>query len=312
MKLINRIKDRLISLGPKHPALQLALKVQGRTRGHQVDFHDGKITISAKGQSVTILETDYLHVPLMSKSLAPYFADFEAEKVNGGERLDFTGPAVHKYRATGLEFAFPGVPEDDSMAAYLHGFKPSEGNVVWDIGAHAGMTTYAFSQMVGATGHVYAFEPDDLNRRYLSENLQRLNVKNVTIVDWAVDKTTGKANFSMDGSMTSGLVECNRWSDASHVREVEVVSLEDCFNRLGRAVDFVKADIEGAEVGFVEGALDFLKTHPIHFAFESMHWVPGGSFSCYELERLFASVGYKVESSDRYGYMFTWASPPKS
>jgi FkbM family methyltransferase len=310
MTIINRIKDHLISLGPKHRAVQLALTLQGRLHGHRVEFHDGHITISAQGRRVTILETDYLHVPLMSKSLAPYFNDFEATSVDGNEMLDFTGPGVHKYRATGLEFSFPGIPEDDSMAAYLHGYRPSEGTVVWDLGAHAGMTAYSFSQMVGPGGHVYAFEPDDLNRRYLTENLDRLQVTNVTIVDWAVGKYSGKAQFSMDGSMTSGLVECNRWSDADHIREVEVVSLEDCYNRLGRHVDYIKADIEGAEVGFIEGALEFLKTHRVHFAFESMHWVPGGTFSCYELERLFTSIGYTIESSARYGYMFTWATPP--
>jgi len=309
MNIANLIKDRLISLGPTHPALRFALKLQGNARGHRVDFHDDKITISAKGHSITIHAAEFQQVPLMTKSLAPYFKDFVGKPVNGSQILDFTGADLQKYRATGLEFSFPGVPEDDSMKAYLHAFQPAEGNVVWDIGAHAGMTTYSLSQMVGPRGHVYAFEPDDLNRQYLKANLERLKATNVTILDWAVGKKTGKAKFSMDGTMTSGLVECNRWNDAQHIREVEVVSVEDCYCRLGRPVDYIKADIEGAEVGLVEGALEFLKTHPIHFAFESMHWVPGGTFSCYDLERLFASIGYRVESSDQYGFMFTWATP---
>ena len=45
--------------------------------------------------------------------------------------------------------------EDDCMDAYTASYRPGEGDVVWDVGAHAGMTTYFLSQMVGATGRVY-------------------------------------------------------------------------------------------------------------------------------------------------------------
>ena len=38
---------------------------------------------------------------------------------------------------------------------------------------------------------------------------------------------------------------------------------------------YVKMDIEGAELAFVEGAKEFLRAHPVHFAIESYHKVNG-------------------------------------
>jgi FkbM family methyltransferase len=306
MNPVNSIKGYLLSLGPRHPLLQLALKLQGRLRGYHIQFQDGKINVSTEGHRAILLEKDFLVVPIIFM----YFADFEGKSVNGTEVLDFTGPCVCKHRSSGVEFFFSRVPSEDSMRAYLHAFKPSEGDIVWDIGANAGMTAYFFSQMVGPTGHVYAFEPDDLNRQNLVENLQRLQVKNVTVLDWAAGERSGRANFSMNASLVSGFMYCLQSTVyGNNLREVEVVSLEDCSKRLGHIPNFIKADIEGAEVGFIEGALEFLKAHSIHFAFESMHRMPAGDFSNIYLDKLFASIGYHVESSSRYGHIFTWATP---
>jgi precorrin-6B methylase 2 len=51
--------------------------------------------------------------------------------------------------------------EEDSMDAYTAAYRPQPGDVIWDVGAHAGATSYFFAQMVGPAGRVYAFEPDE-------------------------------------------------------------------------------------------------------------------------------------------------------
>jgi hypothetical protein len=77
--------------------------------------------------------------------------------------LDFSQPGLHRYKKSGVALWSPGVVEEDSMDAYLAGHQPQPGDAVWDIGAHAGATSYFFAQMVGRSGRVYAFEPDDLS-----------------------------------------------------------------------------------------------------------------------------------------------------
>jgi len=54
--------------------------------------------------------------------------------------LDFSQPGLHRYKKSGVALWSPGVVEEDSMDAYLAGHQPQPGDVVWDIGAHAGAT----------------------------------------------------------------------------------------------------------------------------------------------------------------------------
>lgn len=49
------------------------------------------------------------------------------------------------------------------MEGYLHKYTPKEGDIVFDCGAYCGVSTYYFSKLVGKSGKVYAFEPDDLS-----------------------------------------------------------------------------------------------------------------------------------------------------
>jgi FkbM family methyltransferase len=305
MSIIESAKCAIVSLGPKSRVLQTALKIQGMLRGYRVRFHDGTITVSRRGDAVTILDGDYQHVPLMTLRLESYF-NVESEMSATGRSLDFSRPAVWKY-LDGVQFSMPGIPEDDAMPAYLHKFRPTEGMIVWDVGAHAGMTTYHFSKLVGKTGHVYAFEPDDVNREHLMRNLARHALDNVTVRSEALGERTGKAIFAMTGSMVSGLAETLRYSDPQTRRKVSVLSMPDCCQLLGCIPDYVKMDIEGAEIGVIRGALAFLKVSPVHFAIESLHWTPSSKFSCFDLEPLFRSIGYFVESSDQFGTMCTWA-----
>ncbi|NDG35304.1 MAG: hypothetical protein EBX57_08745, partial [Betaproteobacteria bacterium] len=85
-----------------------------------------------------------------------------------------------------------GLPEDDSIDAYTRKFRPAEGMTVMDVGAHAGLTTYFFSKMVGDTGKVYAFEPDSIAREALHRNIANLFVHSdlnaLSTVQFAVER----------------------------------------------------------------------------------------------------------------------------
>jgi len=295
----------------------MALGLHARRHGFRVRFLPDGISIARGHRSVLLRTADFTLVPIMLEDFESFFRTVEAAPDPraggaGGEAkvLDFSRPGPHRYLRTGVELVFPGIAEDDSTDAYTHRFRPSEGMVVLDIGAHAGLTSYHFSKMVGESGRVFAFEPDDTSRRFLQENIERHSLKNVVVLDCAVSDRTGRSMFNMDGSMGAGLVDFIVYPATGARREVQVVTLEEACRRIERRPDFVKMDIEGAELAVVQSSLEFISRNPMHFAFDSYHRTPDGSLTCQHLENLFRSIGYRADSSAEFGEMFTWATPP--
>jgi FkbM family methyltransferase len=237
---------------------------------------------------------DLSFVPVMADVHPHFFEMLQADRRGDEERLDFTGPRMHKYLRTGLELLAPSIAEDDSMPDYTRRFQPQTGMIVFDVGAHAGLTTIELSQMVGDSGRVYAFEPDREARGYLLENIKRYGASNVTICDTALGERSGEAMFSMDGTQAAGLVDSLVYPTRARVEKVEVATLEDVCDRIGAVPHYLKADIEGGELGMIRGSLDFLREHPIHMAFET-HRLRDGSFTHDHLTPLLSSAGYFVE-----------------
>ncbi len=66
-----------------------------------------------------------------------FFETVEGQTIEARTVLDFSKPSLQRYRQSGIAFHFPSVPEDDVMDAYIHGYAPQPGDVLWDAGAHA-------------------------------------------------------------------------------------------------------------------------------------------------------------------------------
>jgi len=126
-----------------------------------------------------------------------------------------------------------------------------KGDVMFDCGANLGV----FSILAASRGaKVYAFEPIQAARDILEMTLA-LNPalrKNVTVVPYALSDITGNATFTvLDGT----LVGSSMVLDQKGRHETVPVTTVDTFcdeNDLN--VDFIKADIEGAERKMLTGA----------------------------------------------------------
>lgn len=300
------LKDFLVKLGPHNRLVQLALHIHARRRGFRLRFRSSEIHIS-RGHSTLILNTlQYVQVPIMMDCFHLFFSTIRAVSKEGVDVLDFSKPGLHEYIHRGVSFYFPSVPEDEVMDAYTKAYMPREGDVVWDVGAHAGATTYFLSKLVGPSGRVFAFEPDEYNYAYLLKNLELHKLSNVVVVKKALSATTGKAQFNMDGTMSAGIHEFLIYSGSGKMTEVETITIADACEELGCIPNFIKMDIEGAEVAAVEGSADFLAKNDIHFAIESFHRLREG-YTYTMLDRLFPKLGYEAESADHCGQIFTWA-----
>lgn len=308
---IQAIKDVLVGLGPKSKVVRAALNLHCRRNGFAIRFQDALILISRGSREMVLAERDFYLVPITLECFDQTFEDMEPQRKGSSDVLDFSGPASHRYRRHAITLSFPGTPEDDSIAGYTHWHRPMPGELIFDIGAHAGFTTCIFAKMVGADGRVIAFEPDTSTRAYLERNVRDQGLSNVTIVSKAIDAKTGTAFFNADGTMGAGLVDYSVYGSTGNRLAVETLSLEDACREYGMP-QFVKMDIEGAEISVIESASEFLSQNPVNLAFDSYHRMRDGRFTWMLLEPMLSSVGYEVQSSAEFGQMFTWAKPGAS
>lgn len=301
------VRQYLLDLGPHHPAFRAAIHAQARINGFRLTSTDAALSLSRSNRTMLLPSNHYPQVPTAIHMWDLYFATMATAQRGGKEILDFSTPGLRTYKRTGVSLWAPGMAEDDTMDVYTAQYKPKPGDTVWDVGAHAGATVYFFSHMVGSSGRVFAFEPDEAAYEYLLRNIELHRLDNVTPVRMAMAGETATLLFSMDGTQGAGIKGFTQCADKSQMREVQAISFEDACKKYG-IPDYVKMDIEGAEAEVAVKSIDFLRQHAIHFAIESDHRVDG-EFTTVALCRIFADSGYSTKSSTEYGMQFTWADP---
>lgn len=148
----------------------------------------------------------------------------------------------------------------------------NEGDYVLDAGANVGMFSIIASKAVGKTGKVFAFEPLQEISDVLKENADNNNCTNITIEN----KLLGEANTSVDFyyNLESNY---NAASKALHhsgdtVIKLEQITLDNyvASNNIEK-IDFIKADIEGAERDFLKGAENVIKQFKPKMALRTYH-----------------------------------------
>ena len=305
--LYESIRESLLRLGPHHPVLRQAIRLQAKLNGFRLTTSGTCLELSKGTRRMLLPLNHHPQVPTAIYMWDLYFDTIEPEMNGEVEALDFSVPGLRRYKSTGVSLWAPGMAEDDTMSVYTAHYAPKAGDVVWDVGAHAGATVYFFAQMVGPEGKVYAFEPDDLNYDFLLRNIKLHDMKNVVPIKKALAGETGTASFSMDGTQGAGIEGFSQCVDQKKMSTVETLSFADACKNYG-VPDFVKMDIEGVETDVIERSLEFIAQNPIRFAIETDHRIHG-EFTTGPICRLFSSVNYEAFSSVEYGMQFAWAAP---
>lgn len=125
-----------------------------------------------------------------------------------------------------------------------------EGDVVFDCGANIGMFTAYAADKVGSGGRVYALEPYDKAREELVRNTARYS--NVSIVPKAVADKRESVQMSVGNQIGNSSII----SDMSgSYMQVETDTIDNIVEEYQiERLDFIKADIEGAERNMLWGA----------------------------------------------------------
>jgi FkbM family methyltransferase len=121
------------------------------------------------------------------------------------------------------------------------------GSVVIDVGANIGYYTLQFAKLVGAKGHVYAFEPDPSNFRLLSKNVAVNGYANVTCIQKAVSDCNGTTRLFKNEHNRGDHRIYAAGSERRNAVEVETIRLDDFVEEIDQPIDLLKFDIQGAE-----------------------------------------------------------------
>jgi FkbM family methyltransferase len=181
-----------------------------------------------------------------------------------------------------------------SLNGYLAKRRLRPEDAVVDCGAFLGEFTLYAAAAVGSKGNVIAFEPDPLIFKKLTANIALNGFNNIKAVNKGVWNKEGLLKFVGDSIKGYSFMSASLDKDAI---EVPVVSLDAELARLGtEKVDFIKMDVEGAEIEAVKGAENTLKNNNASLAIASYHTI-GGRKSCVELEKVLATLGYSSETA---------------
>lgn len=132
------------------------------------------------------------------------------------------------------------------------------GQVVYDIGAWEGALTLFFARAVGAQGQVLAFEPNPGSAARLRENVGLNHFDNVRLFELALADTEGQAWLDVpQGVASRGRLTSHPAGAAVSVRQLDLLVAQAGLP----PPDFVKIDVEGAELAVLRGGAATLARH---------------------------------------------------
>ena len=156
------------------------------------------------------------------------------------------------------DLLFPSLFDDFSIVDEgpyeIENVRIESGDIVIDSGANIGLfSLYAASK--GA--HVHSFEPINSTFQKLTENVS-LNNYNISLQKKGLSNTNGVIDMKLNSVISGGntfVMDC----PFDKTESIETTTLDDYVNSHNiKNVDFIKADIEGAERFMLMGAKDVL------------------------------------------------------
>ncbi len=133
------------------------------------------------------------------------------------------------------------------------------GMVFYDIGSNNGFFALIAARIVGSEGRVVALEAEPSLAMDVVENMEKNDVRNVRLVRSAVWSSTAVVDFEPADRLISPDGGLGRVVSSSTAGTFSVPSIcLDDFVQTERPPDFIKCDVEGAEVEVFRGARKLL------------------------------------------------------
>ena len=181
--------------------------------------------------------------------------------------------SLKTYEVDGIKINL--APDEASVfgIVYLGTINPAEtklvksilkpGDTVIDIGAYVdGWYTLLAAKIVGQTGKVYSFEPVPKFYKRLKDNIALNNFTNIMAENVALDNKNGTKTFYQSDGNSSFFKTHVQKEGSKRIHQIKVKTLKlDSYLRFKKInkVDFIKIDVEGAELEVLRGAKSLLK-----------------------------------------------------
>lgn len=183
----------------------------------------------------------------------------------------------------------------NDFSYYQHFYKVKTGDIVVDAGANCGYLSIFFSKLVGENGRIFAFEPDKFNIDRMEKNID-LNkdlIDNITIEDLLLWDKNELTDFYEAGTEGSSAV----WMpDKEHCVKKQAVTIDSWVKKNNiQMLDFIKMDIEGAEIEALDGAVETIKKYKPNFTIASYHIV-NGEQTFIKVEAFFRKMNYPFKT----------------
>lgn len=173
-----------------------------------------------------------------------------------------------------------------------------------DVGANIGWFTCLGALLI-PDGKVFSFEMDDLNYDILLKNVGINNLRNTEVIHAAVCDKAGTVeymrssdapspNFSLEGKGVDA-------ATATHV-SVQAIALDDFFAEKQIKPDVMKIDVEGAELGVLNGMTRILREDKptLYLEIHPNSWTDD-SISVHKILSMLDGYGYEFQEIEDKG-----------
>ena len=141
-----------------------------------------------------------------------------------------------------------------------------QGNICVDIGAHLGYYTFELSRLIGPHGKLIAVEPVSKFYEVLQKIIRLKAINNISlmkvalggegkVVEIGIPRINKEKKFGY-----ARIRQLSEYLEYAESESVENVKGDDLLRDLPR-LDFIKCDVEGAEVAVFQSMLDTIQLH---------------------------------------------------
>ncbi|MFW6275576.1 MAG: FkbM family methyltransferase, partial [bacterium] len=166
---------------------------------------------------------------------------------------------LQSVKYNGLEIGFNNRKEfetlfDEIFLKQIYRFETKNPKpVIFDCGSHIGLSVLYF-KMLYPGASIVAFEPDKKSFKILKKNIEHNKLDDIETYNLALSGTKGIINFYRESSPdwdTCGNSTVEEWGDRNgfYRESIESTVLSDYITG---EIDFLKMDIEGAELNVLE------------------------------------------------------------
>ncbi len=168
------------------------------------------------------------------------------------------------------------------------------GQRVFDVGANYGWYSLDLVKTVPGV-HIDAFEPVPKTFAYLKRNVELNAAQGITLHNFGLSTKAETKTFYFypEGSGNASLANLSDRKDVVRL-DCELRRMDDVVREGRHTVDFIKCDVEGAELFVFQGGVETLRAQrPVVFTEMLRKWAAKFDYHPNRILELFTSLGYR-------------------